>query len=269
MQFLNVALAAFVLAIVNLSSRGQAVNPIPNASFETWSGDCVLDGWAINSICEANLRPITRTTTAQAGQFAVRGEVVSFFNQAFQPVLQAGNDANGFPITQTYSGFSGFYQFAPIGGDRMSLNVALYKGTIEEGTLVAHGAKTLPAAAAYTEFSLSLVTMTNEVPDRAYIQIMIIGPVTGADYHVGSVMYVDNLSFGAATTGPEARLTIARNGANVVVSWPVDLTGYKLQSTTSLNPVDWQDVPGLTANDRTYSFTPSTPIYFRLLKPAS
>jgi hypothetical protein len=76
------------------------------------------------------------------------------------------------------------------------------------------------------------------------------------------------LYFGQASSSPEARLTITRNGTNVVVSWPVDLLGYKLQSTASLTPVNWQDVPGLTVSDRTYSFAPSNPIYFRLLKPA-
>jgi hypothetical protein len=263
MRFLNLFLSTVSLAAATLSALAQ----IPNSDFENWSGACSLDGWAINSVCEANLVPITRTTTAHSGQAAVRGEVVSFFGQVVQPVLQAGEDANGFVISQNYSTLDGFYQFAPLSGDRMSVNVALYQGNIEGGTLIAQGAKILPAAATYSAFSVNLTTLTGGVADRAYIQFMIIGPVTGSDFHVGSVMYVDTLSFGNATTTAEPRLTITRNGSNVVVSWPAEVTGFTLQSTTTLTPANWQNVPGLTATDRSYSFTPTGPIYFRLFKP--
>ena len=152
------------------------------------------------------MAPITRSTAAHSGSFAVRGEVISFFGQTISPVLQSGVDAEGFPITQRYESVDGFYKFAPLGGDRFGVNVALQKA----GSVVAQGASVFPAAAAaYAAFSVKMVYQTAEVPDTAIIQIQVFGPVTGADYHVGSVMFVDDLTFGTGG-GTTPQLTIAK-----------------------------------------------------------
>jgi hypothetical protein len=155
----------------------------------------------------------------------------------------------------------GFYKFAPVGGDRFGVNVAFEK----EGNVVAQGAGVFPATAAYTAFSVKMVYQTAEVPDTAIIQVQVFGPVTGADYHVGSVMFVDDIAFGSGGAAAP-RLTISRNGASVVVSWPADVVGYKLQRTSTLSPAGWGDVSGLTAADRSYSFTTTGQVYFRLVK---
>lgn len=117
-KFLFAALAA-----VGVSSFGQ----VPNGGFEVWPGDCQLQGWSINSICEANFRPITKTTKARSGSFAVRGEVVSFMGQVtLQSILQSGKDATGFPISERYASVDAFYRFAPIDGNRFGFNVIFY-----------------------------------------------------------------------------------------------------------------------------------------------
>jgi uncharacterized repeat protein (TIGR03803 family) len=55
-------------------------------------------------------------------------------------------------------------------------------------------------------------------------------------------------------------LTIIRSGANVVVSWPANVVGFTLQSTTNLNPpVVWSPVsPAPTVVNGQYAVTNST-----------
>jgi hypothetical protein len=255
-KFLFAALAA-----VGVSTFGQ----VPNGGFEVWPGDCDLQGWSINSICEANFRPITKTTEAHSGSFAVRGEVVSFMGQVvLQPILQSGDDGTGFPISERYESVDAFYRFAPVGGDRFGFNVIFYKGDV----VVAQGAKLFPATSGttYVACSTPMVYASAEVPDRAIIQVQIIGPNTGSDYHAGSVMYVDDVTFGTGSSEGEPRLSIAVNGNSVTVSWPQDVNGYRLQQAASLTAPSWTDVQGLSATDRTYTFTPTSQAFFRLIK---
>ncbi len=242
------------------ASAGSVRAQVPNGGFELWTDACTIVDWANSSVCGV-MTPVTKSTAAHSGSFAVRGEVISFFGQAISPVLQSGADATGFPITQRYESVDGFYKFAPVGGDRFGVNVAFEK----EGNVVAQGASVFPTASAYTAFSVKMVYQTAEVPDTAIIQMQVFGPVTGADYHVGSVMFVDDVTFGSGG-GTAPRLTIVRSGSSVVVSWPADAAGYKLQRTSTLTPSSWADVPGLTAADRSYLFVPTGKGYFRLVK---
>lgn len=252
-------IGSLVFGAAIASARAQVLN----GSFENWTDNCTIDQWFNSTICGV-AAPVTKTTTAHSGSFAVRGEVVSFFGQKLAPILQSGSDAQGTPISQRYASVDGFYQFAPVGGDRFGLNVAFYLGE----TVIAQGAQLFPASASYAPLSVPMVYMTDDVPDRAIIQVQIIGPVTGSDFHVGSVMYLDDLSFtGGGGTAPDPRLTIVRNpNSTVTVSWPADVIGYRLQATPNLSPLNWTDVPGLVAADRSYTFTPATEGYFRLIK---
>jgi hypothetical protein len=259
MRFILSAFLAFSLGSMSYSVRAQ----VPNGGFETWTDACTLADWFNSTICGV-ATPVTKTTDAHGGSFAVRGEVVSLFGQTLAPILQSGSDAQGVPISERYVSVDGFYKFAPVGGDRWGVNVVFQKGD----TVVAQGAALFPAASVYTPFSVTMVYQTADIPITAIIQVQLIGPVTGSDYHLGSVMYVDDITFGSGTgTTPEARLSIVLNMNLVVITWPAQVLGYKLQQTSTLSPTAWEDVPGLTATDRSYSFTPTTQKYFRLLKP--
>lgn len=60
-------------------------------------------------------------------------------------------------------------------------------------------------------------------------------------------------------------LTIARSGANVVISWSADISGYTLESTTSITSTDWKTVAGV-ANNSVTIVPDSTPAFYRLRK---
>jgi hypothetical protein len=64
----------------------------------------------------------------------------------------------------------------------------------------------------------------------------------------------------SAPAGP--RLTILLSGNSVVVSWPAQVTGYRLQSKPDLNAATWTDV-ATTGNQVTETIT-GTGKFYRL-----
>lgn len=236
----------------------QVAGQIPNGGFENWTG-CLPDEWATPNVC-GELTPITRVSAAHTGMWAARGEVISFFGQSIQPVLQSGATGEGTPISQRHAALQGSYRFSPLGGDRFGVNVAFFHG----GAVVAQGAIANPATAGtYTPFTVTMNYVSAEIPDTAIIEIQIIGPVTGADFHTGSVMHVDSLEFTTSSVAPPI-LSIQRNGSLLLLHWPLNVTGYRLQSNPTLNPVTWSDVSGVVNNS--YQTAPGTQVFFRLLE---
>ena len=66
-----------------------------------------------------------------------------------------------------------------------------------------------------------------------------------------------------APGGP--KLAIQASGASVVISWPAQVTGYRLQSNTNLSTTNWADVP--SANNQATE-TASVPAkFYRLINP--
>ncbi len=240
-----------------LGLRSEAVGQIPNEGFENWT-DCLPDNWASPNVCGV-LTTLTKVPASNSGSWAARGEVASLFGQAIAPFLQSGDEGQGSPISQRYKSLRGSYRFDPVGGDRFAVNVAFFRG----GVVVAQGAFANPAAARnYTPFTLNMNYVSADVPDNATIQITIIGPVTGPDFHVGSVMHVDSLAF---TTGSVSlpSLSFQRSGDAVIISWPADVVGYRLQSTPTLAPAEWSDVPNVVNNS--HQTKPTATAFFRLV----
>ena len=163
---------------------------IPNAGFENW-GSCDPVEWSTsNGDCVAYSN-VTQSTDVHGGSSAARGEVINFVIP-IHPILQSGPTGEGFPISQRYATLQGFYKFSPIGGDRFGVNVAFFKN----GGVVAQGAiADSTTRSSYTQFTDTMIYVSGEVPDTAIIQFQLIGPVTGDDYHVGSVMFIDDISF--------------------------------------------------------------------------
>lgn len=176
---------------ISLVTTAQILNP----GFENWTnGD--PDDWASSNVPEAGLVNVTQTTDIHSGTYALKGDVINFFGTPMAPVIQSGPDATGFAISEQYRVFELYYKFMSVGGDKFSVNVALYK----EGNPIAQGAVANPTSVAtYTHLSVPLVYTIEELPDLAIIQLSITGPVTGPDVHVGSFMFIDDLSFSLET----------------------------------------------------------------------
>ena len=176
-----------VICSLAMTANGQILNP----GFESWtSGN--PDNWATSNAFPAGLINITQTSDSHSGSSAVLGSVVNYFGTPIGPVIQSGPGATGFAISEQYQNFELWYKFTSVGGDKFSVNVGLEKG----GNTIAQGIAALPSTVtSYTHLTVPMHYTTNDVPDLAIIQISITGPVTGNDVHVGSLMYVDDLSF--------------------------------------------------------------------------
>lgn len=186
MKKLLLCLIALIFGI-NMNTNAQ----IPNPGFEDWTGGDPV-GWATSNVFPAGIVTITQTQDSYSGLYSVRGEVVDFFNTPMAPVIQSGPGGTGFAISEQYHSFELYYKFMSIGGDKFSINVGLEKA----GIPIAQGAAAIPDNVGnYTYLSVPLNYMIEEVPDWAIIQISITGPLTGSDFHLGSLMFVDELSF--------------------------------------------------------------------------
>ncbi|MCE3297057.1 MAG: hypothetical protein K0R65_2771 [Crocinitomicaceae bacterium] len=162
-----------------------------NSGFENWTaGD--PDNWSTSNSVGAGLVTISETTDQHGGSKAVRGEVVSFFGTLVPPFLQAGEEGLGFAVSQNHTALNLFYKFNPQGGDRFSVNVACYNN----GTAIGSGAiASGTAVASYTPLSVPLTYFGQETADTIIIQFAIIGPNTGSDFHAGSEVFIDDVSF--------------------------------------------------------------------------
>jgi len=190
MKRITLSLVAIIFGI-GLITRAQ----IPNSGFENWT-EGNPDNWSCSNVPDVGLVNITQTTDSHSGTYAVQGEVEDFFGTTIAPFVASGPDAAGFVISEQYHLFELFYMFTSVGGDKFVANVVLEKA----GNPIAQGAVALPATVGtYTQLSVPLTYTVDEVPDLALIDITIIGPVTGPDVHVGSVMFVDDLSFSLET----------------------------------------------------------------------
>ena len=66
-----------------------------------------------------------------------------------------------------------------------------------------------------------------------------------------------------APGGP--KLAIQASGASVVISWPAQVTGYRLQSNTNLSTTNWADVP--SANNQATETASAPAKFYRLINP--
>lgn len=174
--------------LIYLLFTATLYSQIPNSSFENWTGN-EPDGWATSN-GEPDYVNITKTTDAQSGSFAVRGDVVSIPGGVIGPIIQSGSEGEGFSVNKKYSKVTGYYKFHSVGGDRLGFNFILFKN----GQAIAYAVTIAEEAANYTPFEVYFNYEIDETPDTCNLQIILVGPSTGPDYHLGSYFIVDNLA---------------------------------------------------------------------------
>ncbi len=174
---------------------------IPNADFEQWtrvSKMLVPDNWAFMAI-EGVAVTVTQTTNSHSGNYAIHGEVLNNGTpppfSLLSPTLisvPTGSEDMGFPVAERHAVLSGYYQFGPVEGDKLVINVSMLNDTSAIGI----GAINIESLAyTYTPFSVNISYLTEETPDYCLISISISGPTGTSDYHEGSFYIIDDLSF--------------------------------------------------------------------------
>lgn len=189
----------FAFAVAALLGLAPVIGhaQIPNAGFESWtSGNPV--NWATSNIATFVV-PVTQSGIAHSGGSAVKGAVVAFYTSAVQPVIQSGPTGRGFAYAGRPTSFKGWYQFYPVGGDRLAINTWTCLGGVD-GTQIAVAAQAISTgASSWTQFDVPFTFLSPSNPDTCIVQIQVVGPVTGTDVHAGSYMLIDDLGFGGAT----------------------------------------------------------------------
>lgn len=202
----------FVMLCVAFFSAAMVRAQIPNAGFETWSSGSPT-GWY--SLTAAIPGSIQQSSAAHGGSSAARGNVVSFSGFTITPILAAGEDGLGFPVSQRHAMLSGFYQFNSAGGDALAVTVGMLQG----GSVIAAGGFIATTnQASYAQFDVPINYGAAGDPDTAYIQFTIIDTASGT-IDVGSYFIVDDLAFSGITSAEDptrapSRFELARNYPN-------------------------------------------------------
>ena len=184
--------ASVAIVVLMCLVKSSALSQIPNASFESWTnGD--PDGYVTSNI-NGIVTNVTQSTVAHTGSSAVRGDVVQFFTQVLQPVIQSGPGGHGFGYNQRPGSFTGWYQFTGVGGDRFAVNVGLYQGGIN-GTIIAIAAAAPSTqVTSYTQITAPFVYQNPGLPDTCIVQVQIVGPSVSVPPHVASFFLLDDVA---------------------------------------------------------------------------
>jgi hypothetical protein len=168
-----------IILCVAVLTAGIMHAQIPNPGFETWVSG-VPSGW--DSVGAAVPGSIEQSSTAHGGSSAARGNVVSLLGFTLPPLLYAGDDGQGFPVSQRHGTLSGFYQFNQVGGDIFYVTV----GMLQAGSPIGAGVFVTGAnQASYAQFDVPISYVAGGNPDTCYIWITILDTASGFP-HLGS-----------------------------------------------------------------------------------
>lgn len=177
---------------------------LPNNEFENWRNISFQEpsGWyTINLFAAINgTKPsVSRTSDAVEGAYAARVESVAFDLFGFRDtagVILTGNFVNeeeGFPYNGDFTRLDFQYKYEPVGvpGEMAFVNVVMQRNGVEIGSFL----QELAPSSNYTQGSISFDLM-NEVPDTCIIGFAVgVTDTAESTYVLGSVLYVDDLSF--------------------------------------------------------------------------
>lgn len=184
------SLIFFVICLVISSITANA--QITNSGFENWDANGNPVDWKA-----ANAPPsyttITKTSDAHSGNWAAEGNVVPFSIFTFAPSLISGEDSQGFPVNFRPGSIKGYYKFTSVQSDYLQVQANFSKN----GTFIGVGASYLNPTNTYTQFSINIIFNGQDIPDSVLIAIFV-GNTAGFA-HVGSKMFIDDLSWGTAT----------------------------------------------------------------------
>ena len=161
-----------VMAALFLSSMTitKAQNPVPNASFENWTGG-EPDGW-MTSNQPGFITNVTQTSDYHTGASAAYGEVQTVTTVNFPPLLSTqDNQQHGFPVSQMYGTLGFYYKFTQ--GTPTTFLLATVTINDASGNQIGYGAVPIPAPASSYTYMYTPVTYTGTGPSEAIIAFTI------------------------------------------------------------------------------------------------
>ncbi len=196
MKKLATILFVFIAFIVKSNAQ------IPNAGFENWITVGAYQNptsWGTaNPFSTGSFYAVTRSTDhypANVGSFSARIEnnISLLTNKSGLGLMMTGiltSPIPAFAITGHPNSLTGYYKFAPLNGDSLTIYINLFSN----GVRVSGGQfQTTVAASAWTSFTIPISTYTTADSCQIACAAYQPGPV-GIPYG-NSVLYVDNLNF--------------------------------------------------------------------------
>jgi len=183
---------------------------IPNYDFENWTTLYYpqLESW-YNSysnqyeLLNSPFKPITQTTDAQSGEYAVILKSKISLNDTISGNITTNPNYFGpsFKVTVRHHSLTGFYKFLPENNDSLNILVSMYKNGSSVGWGNFSAGNTVSD---YTSFNINIFYMNDTItPDSGFISI---SAYKGMKAKGNSILYVDNLNFDGYLAGIEKPL---------------------------------------------------------------
>jgi hypothetical protein len=185
----------FTVLIILLFHLVLFAQEIPNPGFENWDGATgePID-WLTNNP-PSGQGTVFQSLNSNSGMWSAALRVQSVGGFPLFPVLSAGVDGTGFPISQRYVSLNGFYEFTPDTGDIFSVAVQMWSGGAQ-GSLIGSGIfiSTIDPGN-WTQFSTPITYSQTGTPDWCIIIITVL-----TKGNILTTAVVDDLSFGSASS---------------------------------------------------------------------
>ena len=195
-----------------IATWAMAQDTIPNAGFESWTANVVPayntpDDWTTLNPLTGALNVFTAykdSTVVHSGHYSVKLVTKSVAGQTAPGILTtgtinpgSGSINGGIPIASRPAYLSGWYQYAPIGGDTAAVSILLTKwDAVGDSEIIVGqvGQNIGTAANSWSSFSLAINYLSNATPDTVLISFFSSATQAGA---VNSTLWLDDLSYNA------------------------------------------------------------------------
>jgi hypothetical protein len=175
-----------------------AQNPVPNASFENWTGG-LPDNWSTLDL--GGFITITQSADVHSGSLCARGDVDTIFGTTVPPfLLSIVNDTGkGFAVSQNYTTLEFWYKMNGVAGDVLDAVVGMSDNT---GAGIAIGGQEFGPQSSYTHAALPIFYTHGATAAKCMITIGVVAG-TGDSVHLGSYIEIDDVSLTNNPTGIE------------------------------------------------------------------
>ncbi len=174
-----------------------AQNPIQNAGFEDWSGDEPVN-WFTNNI-PATVTAVTQSSNPYSGSYAVKGEIVSWFDNPYYPSVIAGEPSNPYTtVSQNYAKLSGYYQLHTTGADFILVTASLLDSDFGLVAIIFTGIETVTEQ--YLPFSIDFDYSNGNGNDAAYLSLQFMMSSRSIDsIQIGANFLIDDVEISGVT----------------------------------------------------------------------
>ena len=194
---------------------------IPNAGFETWTNDSTPASWngvmsvSVFGLYNFDLSTVLQSTDVHGGTYAAMitsDKTIPYIGTLLPGILSYGNNvydilagiqvSGGIPVSVKPTKVKGYYKYANVNGDTMSIIGFCYKNG---DTIASGGIMSASTVASYTYFEFDLDYTQNMVPDTFNI---IAVSSAGAVPQAGSALYLDDLEVEVTGAGVDGTIAV-------------------------------------------------------------